>query len=299
MIGLAFWLTLSASTTLATPTEFLPEVPSGSAVATSPSFFPGGRMVIFTHAEKNSTPANSQGYELRLSTQSHGKWTASRTAPFSGSWRDLEPAVAPNGRVIIFASSRPASGHGDPLDGHWGGKDYPSSGGALWKVERKGSGWGAPVRLPDIVNDGTSVFAPAIAADGTLYFMKPDPVTGKFHLFRASLVGGTYAQVAPMPFTDEKVTDVDSAVAPDQSYLVFCSSRETPGRLNLFVAFRRGGGWSKPMRLPDAVNGASSNTEARLSADQRTLYFSHDGKIWQTPFQPVLAWAKTVSSDAG
>ena len=297
MIGLALLFALSASAAVAAPTEFLPERPSDNAVATSPSFFPGGRMVIFTHAERNSTRANSQGYELRISTRIHGSWTASRTAPFSGSWRDLEPAVAPNGRVVIFASSRPSSGYGAPIDGHWGGKDYPSSGGALWKVERSGREWGDPVRLPDVINEGTSVFAPAIAADGTLYFMKPDPVTGKFHLFRAALVGGAYTQVAPLPFTDEKITDVDSAVAPDQSYLIFCSSRETPGRLNLFLAFRHDGSWSKPIRLPDTVNGASNNTEARLSADQRTLYFSHDGKIWQTPFQPVLAWARTVSSD--
>src|SRR5580700_9603140 len=42
----------------------------------------------------------------------------------------------------------------------------------LWRVDRAGSGWSKPTRLPDTVNlAGQSIWKPSIAADGTIYFV--------------------------------------------------------------------------------------------------------------------------------
>jgi hypothetical protein len=45
----------------------------------------------------------------------------------------------------------------------------------LWRVDRKGDGWDDPKQLPVTINQGTSVFSPSIAADGSLYFMRAEP----------------------------------------------------------------------------------------------------------------------------
>jgi hypothetical protein len=93
------------------------------------------------------------------------------------------------------------------------------------------------------------------------------PITGKLRLFEAVRRDDAFAEVTPLPFSDGAVTDADPAIAWDQSFNVFCSGRETPGRLNLFIAFRNPGIWSLPLRLPDSVSGKTRNQDAHLSAD--------------------------------
>lgn len=65
-------------------------------------------------------------------------------------------------------------------------------------------------------------------------------------------------------------------VAPDESFVVFGSSRPPAREIDLFIAFRDGKTWGTPQHLGDVVNSAGSDAEARLSSDARTLYFSSD-----------------------
>ena len=78
-----------------------------------------------------------------------------------------------------------------------------------------------------------------------------------------------------MPFSDGSSTDVDPAVAPDESFVVFGSGRTPKRGIDLFIAYRIGATWSEPQPL-DEINSAGSDAEARLAPDLSTLYFSSD-----------------------
>ncbi len=256
----------------------------------SPSFFPGDEAVILERGEADRR-------DLRLARRSGSGWSSPELLSFSGKWRDFEPAVSTDGRSVVFASSRPVYRTGAPLDGHWSGQVYPGHGGNIWKVEHlKNGGWSAPERLPEVINSGTSVFEPALAADGTMYFMRPDPVTDKFRLYVARRRKGQYLEAAEMLFWTPDIGTFDPAVAPDQSYLVFCSGAETPGRAALFISFNGARGWSQPRRLPDTAVGRENLKDVHLSADQRQLYFTRGNAIWKVPFQPILAWARKAAT---
>lgn len=283
--------TASADSPEAAPVPFAPGVISQTLSVSSPAFFPGDTRVIFERVEDARR-------ELYLSRRVGGRWTTPVLAPFSGTWGDFEPAVSVDGSHVVFTSSRPIQPGGAALDGHWGGRDYPGRGGNLWEVERRAGRWGEPRRLSANVNAGASVFEPALAGDGTLYFMRPDAGSGRFHLYSAARIGSDYGPATPLPFAEPGSIDVDPAIAPDQSYIVFGSTRDGQKRLSLYISFHREEGWSEPLRLPDWVNGTTSNQDTHLSADQRTLYFSHDGQIWQVPFQPALAWARAQQAQA-
>ena len=184
--------------------------------------------------------------------------------------------MSPDGRFLVFISNRPRAAGGQPLDGFFMGRHFPAGGGNLWMVKRDGDGWTAPSRLPDIVNRSDSTFAPSVAADGTLYFMHPAEDPRHFRLFRAAYVAGAYQEPQPLPYSDGTVTDVDPAVAPDESFVVFGSSRAPARQIDLFIVFRDAGHWGTPIHLGDVVNSAGSDAEARLSPDHRTLYFASD-----------------------
>ncbi|MFI4921470.1 MAG: TolB family protein, partial [Gammaproteobacteria bacterium] len=120
---------------------FAPGVISGPADDEAPAFTPDGKTVYFFRN-------NSSDYDIMVSHFDGKAWSIPEIAPFSGQWRDLEPSMAPDGSYMIFASTRPLPGNDKAPDGSWGGQPHPGKGGNLWRVDRVGSGWSAPKRLP-------------------------------------------------------------------------------------------------------------------------------------------------------
>jgi hypothetical protein len=251
------------------PQVFCPGVISGPVHDMAPAFTPDGKTVYFHRSGPGLTGV------ILVSHLRNGVWSRPGIASFSGQWQDIEPAMSPDGSYLLFSSNRPEGKDGEVLNGAWGGSKYPRRGGNLWRVDRKGNGWGKPYRLPDLINSDSSVFSPAITANGTLYFMKPVGHGGVFHLFRSEYRDGVYQPVETLPFSaPDSVGEFDPAVAPDDSFIVFSSGRAPAKRTELWIVFRAGGGWGIPVSLGPAVNRSAGCVEARLSPDHRRLFFS-------------------------
>ena len=252
-----------------TPKIFGPGVISGPANDAAATFTPDGRTVYFFRA-------NGADYDIMTSHLAGNRWSQPEIAPFSGHWRDLEPTMAPDGSYLIFASSRPIDGSGKPIDGHWGGQVHAGRGGHLWRVNRQGDGWSKPALLPDTVNRFDSTFSPAIAADGSLYFMAATAPGGHFQLYYSQRKHGEYRRPELLPFSAGQYGGVDPAVAPDQSFIVYGTNRPpTPGHDSYaFIVYRTHGRWGDPIPLPPAVNSLGGITELRLGPDGHTLYLT-------------------------
>jgi dipeptidyl aminopeptidase/acylaminoacyl peptidase len=282
-IILTFTLGTAIAAATAAPEVFAPGIISGPEHDSAPAFTPDGRTVYFSRSDGDRST-------LLVSHLRRARWTEPQTAEFSGTWSDMEPAMSPDGRFIVFVSNRPVEEGSKPLDGYFNGKAYPARGGNLWRVNAQGSGWSQPVRLPDTVNNSTSTFAPAVAADGSLYFMHPAADSKRFQLFRAQLERGIYREPQALSFSDGSTTDVDPAVAPDESFMVFGSGRTPAKSMDLFIVFRKNAVWGTPVHLGDIVNSPGSDAEARLSADHKTLYFSSERLANGDPSQPRPPW---------
>jgi hypothetical protein len=248
------------------PSIFAPGVISSAAHDTAPAFTPDGRTVVFGRSSA------AAAFLLISHKTAHG-WSEPQIAPFSGRWLDMEPAMAPDGSYLIFASNRPATPGAQPVDGEMGGRMQPGEGANLWRVDHSSTGWGQPTRLPNIINASGSTYSPSIAGDGTLYFMRPNSVTHKFQLFEAD---PAYTEIHELVFSDGSETDVDPAVARGKSFIVFGSGRHAKKDIDLFITYRTKDGWSNPLYLGDSINSPQSDAEPRLSPDNRTLYFSSD-----------------------
>ncbi len=269
LLGLLLALSPALAGADPVPAVFSPGVISGPEHDAAPAFSQDGSSVWF--GRSGETYAS-----IYVSHKVAEQWSVPQVAAFSGHWRDMEPAMAPSGRYLVFISNRPVVPGGQPLDGYFMGKNFPAGGGNMWRVDRQGDGWSDPVHLPVVVNASTSTFAPSIAADGSLYFMSPDKLTNRFRIYRAQLANGQFESPVPLPFSTGEFTDVDPAVSPDESFLVFGSSRKSRTDIDLFLAFKSGKNWCKPVHLGDIVNSSGSDAEPRLSPDLRTLYFSSD-----------------------
>lgn len=253
-----------------TPVIFSPGVISSPAHDSAPAFAPDGRTVYVSRS-------NASGSTILVSRLRGGKWTNPQIAPFSGRWDDLEPAMSPDGSFIVFISSRPPDGKdGKSLDGFFNGKTQIGHSGNLWRVNKVGAEWSEPVHLPGNVNRSTAIYAPSVVGDGSIYFMEASGEKRKFRLFRSQFAGGVYQSPEPISFSTGDATDVDPAVAPDESFAVFGSSRSPAQGIDLFIVFRKNGVWSEPLHMGTEINSAGSDAEPRLSPDAQTVYFSSD-----------------------
>jgi hypothetical protein len=251
------------------PQIFSPGVISGPANDGSPTFSPDGNTLYFTRS--------TAGWGVILeSHKNHGEWSEPDVAPFSGEWSDSSPGMAPDGSYLVFVSLRP--------------KEMPKAGekavgrrANLYRTNRVGSGWSEPERLPDAVNMGDSIWKPSIAADGTIYFVSIDAKGGK-RLYSSQTKNGTYQPAQPLSFSDGNTSDVDPEIAPDGSFLVFCSSarlKDDP-KDHMFIVLKNGNDWGTVTAIRyqgDEAAGYSTDDEPHLGADHRTVYFSSDRAV--------------------
>jgi len=239
------------------PQIFAPGVISGASNDADAAFTPGAGRVVF-----------SRDGAVMVSMRSGKGWSAPRIAPFSGQWMDTQPTMSPDGSYLVFVSNRPIVA---------GDAKHPR--GNLWRVDLHGASWGKPVHLPATVNRDESIWGPSISGDGSLYFMARADAKAPFRLWRSQAHNGAYLEAQPLSFGDSTTQDVDPAVAPDESFIVFSSKHPAQdAHERLYIAFKGNAEWGPPIDLGDAINGNGGNdcNEARLGPDGRTLYFSTD-----------------------
>ncbi len=68
---------------------------------------------------------------------------------------------------------------------------------------------------------------------------------GGKRLFSSQYTNGAYQQAQPLSFSDGTTADVDPEIAPDGSFLLFCSSGRVNGdpKDHLYIVLKNGGDW--------------------------------------------------------
>jgi Tol biopolymer transport system component len=245
---------------------------AGGVVSTGedygPAFTGDAKTVYFARRKQERRSAS-----ILVSQLENGKWSAPKVANFSGEFHDVEPFISPDGSKLFYTSKRPPEGTTPK-------KDFD-----LWVVEKTAAGWGVPKRLPEPVNSDGYENYPAVSSAGTLYFGSARAGgRGGVDLYRAKSVNGQYA--APENLGDLLNTsgdDADPYIAPDESYLIFSSTR--PGGLgegDLYISYNRQGVWTAPRHLGEKVNSSEWDYTPLIAPDGKSLYFSRGwGDIYQ------------------
>lgn len=242
------------------PVIFAPGLISTGDVFAS-TFTPDGRTVAFTKVTPDR-PLTLMASELR-----DGRWTTPQTLPFSGTYRDLDPAFSPDGRRLYFSSRRPTG----PLPGDTASLDD------TWYVDRQADGsWGAPVRAAGAVNSDAIDMYPSVARSGTLYF---DSARSRRRLaYRAQALPNGAGWAEPELLGTEINGDSGASnlfVDPDERYVIFATRRaEGEGDADLHVSWRTATGWSPAVNLGKSINTPATEFCPFVTADGRYLFFT-------------------------
>jgi hypothetical protein len=245
----------------------------------TPAFTPDGKTVFFDRSE-------GQRKTIMVSHRVKGRWLTPQPASFSGRWFDQDPVVAPDGSYLLFNSDRPITSDGQPLVQNYfaGG---PGPGSNVWRVDRKGDGWSEPVWLDAAINSDVFIDFASVAADETIYFMRWDKDQKSMHFWRSQYDKGKYLGPELVTLGDPKESLHDPAVAPDQSFIVFDSGKVKGGLGRLYISFRDGDHWGRPIDLGDKLN-EDLPWGAHLGHDGHTLYFTGKSGIQRFSLMPWL-----------
>jgi len=184
-------------------------------------------------------------------------WATPAVVSFSGTWRDGDPAFAPDGRTIYFISNRPLPGDA----ANTARRDFN-----IWYAHRKADGsWTDPVAIDRSINTEQSEMSPSVTSSGTLYFSRGD------RIMRAERKGEGYSEPSIVELAAKGAGD--PYISADERVLVLDADGVTPGDADLFISCRSSTGWTRPRRFADPVNSTAEEGDPSISPDGRTLYF--------------------------
>lgn len=193
-----------------------------------------------------------------------GVWAEPELAAFAGTHHNAGAAFSPDGTRMYFTSNR----------------SYPAEVGTkkldIWYIERQGSAWSEPVKLPDTINSDDRESFPSIAANGNLYFSAYSDERKPFMYF-SEFKDGDWLPRKKIKIDIKPDAVIGSPfIAPDESYLLFQSILpEGLGSNDLYVTFRKeDGSWGAPINLGDKINSKYNDIGARVTFDGKYLFFS-------------------------
>jgi len=253
-IALSACVIVSASSAQSKPELFARGIVSTDAPEFAASFTPDGREVYFNRAS-----ADRSTLTIMLSTKSaSGDWSPATVAPFSGTFRDVDPFVAPDGRRLFFTSDRPRQPGGARVF-------------ATWSVERIESGWGAPIDPGPPLNSTAGDVFFTMARDGTAFFTSSR--NGMTRIFSTHEKNGHW--ITPQTIMLGAAADGSNpAVAPSGRFIVLV--RVLSGTAtDLFVSCRERQGWSEPRPLA-AINSRYADFAPSIDAAERILTFTSE-----------------------
>jgi hypothetical protein len=248
---------------------YLGQTPPGPAPQ---PFAPG---IITTDAEEGSSGFALNGtvflFQKFLDRRCHtyitrledGTWTSPTLIPF---WETM----AGNGDFVVSSDDRTLlyqvrTGAGPDTLSH------------VWRAEITPTGWGEPAAFPAPVNTPYFESYASDTTDGTLYFFSRRPGgKGGFDLYRSAREAGGYAEPANLEALNTPANEWDPFIAPDESYILFCSTK--PGGLggdDIYVSFRSSdGAWGTPVHLGDEVNSPGSENRPYVTHDGKYFFFT-------------------------
>ena len=242
-----------------TPVVFAPGIVSDSLQQHgAPSFSPDGSVVFW---QSNRELKNDKGEWLSnsMTMRRIGEtWTKPEVSPYSSM-----PFFSPDGQRIYFDNEK----------------------NGLCVVEKQGSSWSEPksVHLVSRYPELKQAFYPSIARNGTIYFMGyAEGMRNNFGIYRAELINGEYAKPELLPAsinTPGGMRNWAPFIAPDESYLIFCSTRGLTryDQGDLFVCFRQPDGrWTDPVNMGAPINTIQMERFSSLSPDGKYLFFTRD-----------------------
>ncbi len=205
----------------------------------------------------------------------NGTWSSQEKLFKEDSFSHNDPMLSQDGQKLFFISDRPMEAGGQR-------KDID-----IWYIQREKAYWSEPANLGPTINNALDQYYVSFADNGTLYFASKDKseeaTRDAFDIYRAEVLGEGFAIPEKLPTEINTAQyEADVFVAPDESYLIFCSTRADGfGRGDLYISFRdTEGNWSLAQNMGNSINTGSHELCPFVTRDGKYLFYTSNQDIY-------------------
>ena len=165
-----------------------------------------------------------------------------------------------------------------------------------------------PENMGANINSPDDEYLPTLTADGKmLIFARYNRPAMTEDFYASRLKDGKWTKAVRMaePLNSDE-NEGAGCISQDGRILYFtaCGRKDGAGRCDLYVSYRKAGGWSRPQNLGPAINTSGWESQPCLSIDGQTLYFVSDRSggyggmdIWRSTLVEGR-WSKPVNMGA-
>lgn len=211
--------------------------------------------------------------EIRYSKMVDGLWSKPETLLSHELYSYNDPFLSNDQKRLYFISKRPFDSVGKPKDVD------------IWYIQKSKTGWSDPINAGPEINTTGDEYYISFTDTGTLYFASNghNPDKSDHDIYSAALVDGVYQK--PVALSDAINTEnyeADVFIAPDASYMIFCSTREEGlGRGDLYISFKTNDGqWSEAVNMGDTINTPYYEYCPFVTKDGKYLFYTSNQDIY-------------------
>ncbi|MEO1654087.1 MAG: ankyrin repeat domain-containing protein [Bacteroidota bacterium] len=214
--------------------------------------------------------------EIRFSRKVGNQWTSPETILSHDRYGFNDPFLSNDENRLYFISKRALDGQGDLKDVD------------IWYVQREGESWSEPINIGVNINTSGNEYYISLTNTGTLYFASninaPEDRKGfDYDIYAARSENGVFQKPVRMSEAiNSEGYEADAFIAPDESYIIFCSRREDGfGRGDLYISFKQAdGSWSNAQNMGEAINTPHYEYCPFVSKDGKYLFYTSKQDIY-------------------
>ena len=209
--------------------------------------------------------------EIRYSQLVNNRWTDPVTVLPEQAYGYNDPFLSPDENQLYFISPRPMDGTGES-------KDYD-----IWYVERTEGGWSEPINAGPNINSAGNEYYISFTKDGTMYFSSNLEAQDNHDIRYSTYKEGVFQEAVVLgDAINSPGYDADVFIDPDESYIIFCSTREgSLGRGDLYISFKNPDGtWTEAVNMGTPVNTVHHELCPFVTQDGKYFFYTSDEDIY-------------------
>ncbi len=214
--------------------------------------------------------------EIRYSKMVEGKWTKPKTVISHETYSYNDPFLSNDENKLYFISNR-------ALDGQGKIKDID-----IWYAEKNGDGWSEPINAGSNINTIGDEYYISFTNDENMYFasnrqIRKDTSRTDHDIYYSKIVDHKFQEPILLDSTINTTDyEADVFVAPDESYLIFCSTRNNGfGRGDLYISFKNSDGdWTKAINMGKEINSKYYEYCPFVTKDGKFLFYTSNQDIY-------------------
>ncbi len=204
-----------------------------------------------------------------------GVWTTPAKVIYSDSISYNDPMLSPDEQRLYYISNKPKS-RSDTLG------DYD-----IWYSIRKMGLWSDPINAGKQINTAAHEYYISFSEEGTMYFASNiENINGRKHnfdIYKSEYSNSRFLQPQKIDTTiNTRNYEADVFVAPDESYIIFCSARRSGlGRGDLYISFKdENDRWTEAINMGEPINSEGHELCPYVTQDGAYFFYTSNQDIY-------------------